>query len=507
MAPPQPEVDAAVASARGAALWPPPLRPLGGPPAPTRPRGGGGGKSGPPSLARCVAEPGGDGGSGVDGAALPVDADDVVGAAASSDDAVRDGEPSDDASSTHLSDVSVDSLSGAGGSTATANATATAIATATATATASASAATTAATAAATPWPGGAVPKRRPAPTQRSPAVTTLYRTLARTAIAVVYDVASSPRPSGASSVFPFSARSRRSHGSGVNGVSGGSDGSGGSGGGIAVAEAAASAAAWAAALGGVGVPKERARVAKVLAEAALDEVLPPAPGGGLPRRAIEALVPISLSSLLLLLARRARRSAAVAAAAAAASAAAAATASAATTAAAASSAVTATTTAGATAAAAVAAATTAARAAAGGLLRSPARPWRGAVATAAALVAYRTARQAMICRLFFPVGSAAYLAVTAVGVVCCFFRESLLSAGDLLRLRRWGRHWDAVQGGGALARSAAYTAAWALPVGELCGGALAGGGGAAKRRRCHVRKLLFATACWVAAAVGNAEG
>lgn len=98
---------------------------------------------------------------------------------------------------------------------------------------------------------------------------------------------------------------------------------------------------------------------------------------------------------------------------------------------------------------------------------------------------AHRTARQALINRLFFRLGSREYAAVSALGLVCCFFHAGLLF--DLGRPSRWATHFAPRQGATAVARSTLYALAFATPLPSGGTGALIG------RRRCNLKRLIFA--------------
>jgi hypothetical protein len=99
-------------------------------------------------------------------------------------------------------------------------------------------------------------------------------------------------------------------------------------------------------------------------------------------------------------------------------------------------------------------------------------------------VVAHRILRQALICRLFFRPWSKRYHAATLLGVVCCFFRESLFA--ELLVFRRWPAHFCYTQGGYAILRTLAYSAAFLLPLNRWSEVF------AAAQRRSNVKKLIF---------------
>jgi len=100
--------------------------------------------------------------------------------------------------------------------------------------------------------------------------------------------------------------------------------------------------------------------------------------------------------------------------------------------------------------------------------------------------VLHRVARQALIYRLFFRIGSVRYSLASALGIVCCFFREGLFR--DLLRFRKWPHHFSASQGLGAILRSIIYAASFALPLHRLSHSLQE-----YPRRRGNVKKLVFA--------------
>lgn len=99
--------------------------------------------------------------------------------------------------------------------------------------------------------------------------------------------------------------------------------------------------------------------------------------------------------------------------------------------------------------------------------------------------VLHRILRQAMICRLFFRIGSIEYNLATAVGLVCCFFREDIFF--EIYKLRRWPAHFSASQGLYAMLRTLAYTMAFALPLHKWSSFL------ERSHRRGNVKKLIFA--------------
>jgi hypothetical protein len=174
-------------------------------------------------------------------------------------------------------------------------------------------------------------------------------------------------------------------------------------------------------------VARDTARVVKVLAELAIDELAPPPPRPEMTvtRCLGEYLAPCGLSSLLWFVVRRLRS-------------------------------------------------------------HSPHQPPNGRVVATRALwtVVHRMLRQALICRLFFRIGSTRYNLATLLGLVCCFFREEIFS--ELHRLHKWPLYFSLPQGGYAVLRTIAYTMAFLLPlqrVSKLL---------ESPQRRGNVKKLLF---------------
>lgn len=100
--------------------------------------------------------------------------------------------------------------------------------------------------------------------------------------------------------------------------------------------------------------------------------------------------------------------------------------------------------------------------------------------------VLHRTARHALIYRLFFRIGSLRYSLASALGIVCCFFKESLFR--DLLRFQQWPRHFSPSQGFAAILRSIVYAASFALPLHRLSVALQR-----SPRRRGNIKKLIFA--------------
>lgn len=99
--------------------------------------------------------------------------------------------------------------------------------------------------------------------------------------------------------------------------------------------------------------------------------------------------------------------------------------------------------------------------------------------------VTYRICKQALIYRLFFRIGSLKYSAASALGIICCFFKESVFK--DIVNLRRWPLHFSASQGLGAVFRSLAYAAAFSLPLQNVSRALKE-----CARRRRTVKKLIF---------------
>lgn len=102
--------------------------------------------------------------------------------------------------------------------------------------------------------------------------------------------------------------------------------------------------------------------------------------------------------------------------------------------------------------------------------------------------VVHRVGRQALICRLFFRIGSLQYSLASALGIVCCFFKESLFP--DFLRFARWPTHFSSSQGIAAILRSIVYALAFLLPLQNLSKSLEE-----SPRRRCNAKKIIFAIA------------
>lgn len=118
----------------------------------------------------------------------------------------------------------------------------------------------------------------------------------------------------------------------------------------------------------------------------------------------------------------------------------------------------------------------------------SPAMSRLFVVGSATWTVLHRVARQALIYRLFFRIGSLRYSLASALGIVCCFFKESLFN--DFLRFARWPRHFSSTQGIAAILRSIVYATAFSLPLQRLSKRLQE-----SPRRRGNVKKIIFALA------------
>lgn len=102
--------------------------------------------------------------------------------------------------------------------------------------------------------------------------------------------------------------------------------------------------------------------------------------------------------------------------------------------------------------------------------------------------VLHRMMRQVLIYRLFFRIGTIEYTLASLLGIVCCFFRDTLFR--EIIFLNRWVRHFNAKQGAMAMWRSAIYMLAFSIPVGKLAHSLKE-----CPRRRGNVKKILFALA------------
>uniref|UniRef100_A0A7S0ZJS5 Uncharacterized protein n=1 Tax=Timspurckia oligopyrenoides TaxID=708627 RepID=A0A7S0ZJS5_9RHOD len=103
----------------------------------------------------------------------------------------------------------------------------------------------------------------------------------------------------------------------------------------------------------------------------------------------------------------------------------------------------------------------------------------------------YRMARQAVIYRLFYPIGSKEYYLLTVVALIGAFFREECL--WDLFRIKRWPSHFSVRQGNRAVIRTIAYTLAFSLPIEKISKVFQV------RRRRGNAKKLTF-FASWIIA-------
>lgn len=174
------------------------------------------------------------------------------------------------------------------------------------------------------------------------------------------------------------------------------------------------------------GGHKELARVAKILAELLLDERIPPPHHAdmGIVRKCAEYLAPCAVSSLAWFVVHRMR-----------------------------------------------------ARNGAGKVVVAARGVWA---------VFHRVARQALIYRLFFRMGSVEYSLASLLGIVCCFFSEDLFL--DLHRFALWPTHFSMRQGVGAVGRSFLYSMAFSLPLQRLSKVFEE-----SRRRRGNAKKLIFA--------------
>lgn len=102
--------------------------------------------------------------------------------------------------------------------------------------------------------------------------------------------------------------------------------------------------------------------------------------------------------------------------------------------------------------------------------------------------VVHRVGRQALIYRMFFRIDSLRYSLASALGIICCFFKETLFR--DLLRFDRWPRHFSSSQGIAAILRSLVYAVAFSLPL-QRYSNALQ----ESPRRRGNIKKIVFAVA------------
>lgn len=100
--------------------------------------------------------------------------------------------------------------------------------------------------------------------------------------------------------------------------------------------------------------------------------------------------------------------------------------------------------------------------------------------------VIHRVGRQALIYRLFFRIGSIRYSLASALGIVCCFFKDSIFR--EIYRLRTWPQHFSTSQGLAAVFRSILYAASFSLPLQDLSKLLQE-----SPRRRGNVKKIIFA--------------
>ena len=100
--------------------------------------------------------------------------------------------------------------------------------------------------------------------------------------------------------------------------------------------------------------------------------------------------------------------------------------------------------------------------------------------------VLHRIARQALIHRLFFRIGSIRYSLASALGIVCCFFKDSIFR--EIYRLGKWPKHFSSSQGLAALFRSLLYALSFSLPVQRMSKLLQE-----SPRRRGNVKKIIFA--------------
>lgn len=100
--------------------------------------------------------------------------------------------------------------------------------------------------------------------------------------------------------------------------------------------------------------------------------------------------------------------------------------------------------------------------------------------------VVHRVGRQALIYRLFFRIGSLRYSLASLLGIICCFFKESIFP--ELLHLGKWPSHFSPSQGFAALFRSVVYAISFSIPVQNFSKALQE-----SARRRGNVKKLIFA--------------
>lgn len=102
--------------------------------------------------------------------------------------------------------------------------------------------------------------------------------------------------------------------------------------------------------------------------------------------------------------------------------------------------------------------------------------------------VLHRIARQALIYRLFFRIGSIRYSLASALGIICCFFKETIFP--ELVWITRWPRHFSSLQGVSAILRSLIYALAFSLPLHRVSKRLRE-----SPRRRGNIKKIVFALA------------
>eukprot|EP00177_Eucheuma_denticulatum_P007569 GFKZ01013780.1.p1 GENE.GFKZ01013780.1~~GFKZ01013780.1.p1 ORF type:complete len:288 (-),score=23.69 GFKZ01013780.1:2222-3085(-) len=102
--------------------------------------------------------------------------------------------------------------------------------------------------------------------------------------------------------------------------------------------------------------------------------------------------------------------------------------------------------------------------------------------------VLHRTARQALIYRLFFRIGSIRYSLASALGIICCFFKETIFR--ELVWITRWPKHFSTLQGVSAILRSLIYALAFSLPLHRVSKRLRE-----SPRRRGNIKKIVFALA------------
>jgi len=101
--------------------------------------------------------------------------------------------------------------------------------------------------------------------------------------------------------------------------------------------------------------------------------------------------------------------------------------------------------------------------------------------------VFHRVARQAIVCRLFFPVESVEYSLCSALAIFCSFFREECLYS--VWKITTWPQFFCWRQGLRASIRSLLYAFVFSLPLQELLPDTFS-----VSKRRTNVKKLIFFT-------------